>query len=50
MLFRFDEIREATGGTFLNPPRGEGVDSITTDSRLAAPNSLFLAIAGEQFD
>lgn len=35
MLFRFDEIREATGGTFLNPPRGEGVDSITTDSRLA---------------
>ena len=50
MLFRFDEIREATGGTFLNPPRGEGVDSITTDSRLAEPNSLFLAIAGEQFD
>lgn len=50
MLFRFDEIREATGGTLLNPPQGEGVDSITTDSRLAAPNSLFLAIAGEQFD
>ena len=50
MLFRFEEIREATGGTFLNPPEGDGVDSVTTDSRIAAPNSLFIAIPGEQFD
>lgn len=50
MLFRLEEIREATGGTFLNAPRGEGVESVTTDSRTAAPDSLFIAIPGEKFD
>ena len=50
MLFRFDEIREAVGGTFLNTPRGDGVESVTTDSRTAAPQSLFIAISGEKFD
>lgn len=50
MLFRFDEIREATGGTLLNTPSDGGVESVTTDSRVAAPQSLFIAIPGEKFD
>ena len=50
MLFRFEEILKALGGTFLNEPHGEGVDSVTTDTRAITPNSLFIALAGERFD
>ena len=50
MLFRFEEILKALGGTFLNEPRGEGVDAVTTDTRAITPNSLFIALSGERFD
>ena len=50
MLFRFEEIQKALGGTFLNEPHGEGVDAVTTDTRAITPNSLFIALSGERFD
>lgn len=50
MLFSYEEIRKATGALPVNAFSGQGVRSITTDSRKPSPDSLFLAIPGETFD
>ena len=50
MLFRYEEILEATGGKGINPFPGTGVDLVTTDSRQKSANALFIAIPGETFD
>ena len=50
MLFRFEEILEATCGRAVNRFNGPGVELVTTDSRRKAANSLFIAIPGETFD
>ena len=47
MLFSYEEIRKATGALPVNAFSGQGVRSITTDSRKPSPDSLFLAIPGE---
>lgn len=46
------DIRRATGARLLAPPPADPpiVEAISTDSRAAPPNSLFVAIPGEKFD
>ena len=50
MLFRYEEILEATRGSSVNSFNGPGIDLVTTDSRQKSANSLFIAIPGEKFD
>ena len=51
MLFTFKEIAEATGGEWLSDVGlTAGVDAVVTDTRQDCSNSLFLALAGENFD
>ncbi|MCF6177594.1 MAG: UDP-N-acetylmuramoyl-tripeptide--D-alanyl-D-alanine ligase [Victivallaceae bacterium] len=51
MLFTFKEIAEATGGEWLaDVGLTAGVDAVVTDSRKDCSHSLFLALAGENFD
>jgi UDP-N-acetylmuramoyl-tripeptide--D-alanyl-D-alanine ligase len=51
MLFTFKEIAEATGGEWLpDVTLTHSIDAVVTDSRKDCSNSLFLALAGENFD
>jgi len=48
-MFSCQEIAQATGGR-LHGFAGERVSGVTTDSRLAKPGDLFIALRGERFD
>jgi UDP-N-acetylmuramoyl-tripeptide--D-alanyl-D-alanine ligase len=51
ILFTFKEIAEATDGEWLaDVGLTAGVAAVVTDSRQDCSNSLFLALAGENFD
>ncbi len=49
MMFTVNEIAIATGGRIIGLADGE-IDSISTDSRSAAPGQLFVPLRGERFD
>ena len=50
MLFSYEEIRKATGALPVNAFSGQGVRSITTDSRSRRRIPFFLPFPGETFD
>lgn len=47
--FTADELLAATGGRWLDAPPPE-VEGVTTDTRVAAPGALFVALRGERHD
>lgn len=49
MLFSFDELK-ASFTNYKGIEQGEGVWSVSTDSREKKPNSLFIPIVGERFN
>lgn len=51
-FFTFQEIADATGGKWINPPGDmlSGVNCIKTDSRENCTGALFVALPGENFD
>lgn len=49
--FTLNELKEATGGEWLNPVKGtKKITALKTDSRENCRDSLFIALPGETFD
>ncbi len=49
MIFTFEEIVQATGGTGTGKAGGS-VAGVSTDSRTVSPRDLFVALKGDRFD